>query len=370
MDGIDKVSVIIPSLNPSETIVHVVSSLIDVGFRDIIVVDDGSGDGFKALFDRIGALPGCSVLTHSHNLGKGAALKTAFSFFLKSRPGMAGVLTMDGDGQHLAEDAARCAQALLVSDEPVVLGARDFLRSNVPKRNSLGNRTTAFAFRALFGIKLRDTQTGLRGIPARHIPMMLDIPGKRFEYETNMLLEIERRGIPFLEVEIETVYEQGSNDRSHYRPLVDSLIIFSQLMKYALSSLLSFFVDIGLFWLAILAFAPVFGLWSIPACTAIARVISSFFNFNINRFFVFRRKDAFRSHLWRYYALALTQMLTSAAILWVLALAFIGTPTVGTQVAGEQAAGAAWLLTAMKMLTDTALFFASFYIQRIWVFRK
>ena len=357
MNEIEKISVIVPSLNPSETILGVVSGLVDAGFGDVIVVNDGSDEAHLEIFERVAAFPQCTVLTHPRNQGKGAALKTAFSFFLRERAGKSGVVTMDGDGQHLSGDAVKCAEAVLQAGGSVVLGVRDFHHADVPRRNSIGNRFTAFALRLLFGIKVRDTQTGLRGIPAKHVPMMLDIPGNRFEYETNMLLEAERLHIPFYEVEIETVYEEGSNERSHFRPLVDSLRIFSQLSKYAVSSVLSFLIDIGIFWLTIRAFGPTLGLLSIPVCTAIARVFSSFINFNLNKLFVFRRRKSYGSHLWRYYALAVVQMLASAGLLWVLAYIFVG----------SQAAG---LLTALKMLVDMALFCGSYYIQRIWVFKS
>jgi putative flippase GtrA len=255
----------------------------------------------------------------------------------------------------LIDDVVKCATALLQSDEAIVMGVRDFYNADVPLRNSIGNRTTALVFRLLFGIRLRDTQTGLRGIPAQHIPMLLGIRGNRFEYETNMLLEIERRSIPFREVEIETVYEAGSNNRSHFRPFIDSLIIFSRILKYAASSVMSFLVDIGMFWLALSTLDSVLGLWSIPICTAIARAVSSFFNFNVNRWLVFQRKKAYGSHFWRYYSLAAVQMLVSAGVLWALSWLFNETRAVG-------------LLTLLKMLVDTTLFFVSYNVQRRWVF--
>jgi putative flippase GtrA len=334
---------------------RVVAGLIEAGFHDIIIINDGSDPEHSAIFEEIGQLPECAVLTHPHNMGKGAALKTAFAFFRQNRQGKAGVITLDSDGQHLGDDVVRCALAMAESDEHIVMGVRDFRSSSVPWRNSIGNRSTALVFRLLFGVKLRDTQTGLRGIPASHIPLMLGIRGNRFEYETNMLLEIERRHIPFREVEIETVYEEGSNERSHFRPLVDSLIIFSRILKYATSSVMSFIVDIGMFWLALRALDSLLGTWSIPACTAIARAVSSFFNFNVNRRLVFQRKNAYGSHFWRYYTLAVVQMLVSAGVLWALALLFNETRAV-------------WLLTLLKMLVDTTLFFLSYYVQRKWVF--
>ena len=362
MDYGSVISVIIPSFNPSDRLVQVINGLIESGFDDIIVVNDGSGQGHAARFEQIGQFPQVTVLTHPKNLGKGSALKTAFLFFMQARPGKKGVVTMDGDGQHLKGDVVKCAIAAVQSDEALVMGVRNFSHPDVPKRNAMGNRFTAFIFRAFFGIRLRDTQTGLRGIPTRHIPLMLDIHGSRFEYETNMLLELRRRGIPFTEVEIETVYEERSNDRSHFRPLIDSVMIFARIFKYALSGILSFAVDISIFWLTMTLFGAQLGRWSILGCTAAARAVSSFFNFNVNRRLVFaapasKRKNMYGRHLRRYYTLAIMQMLAAAGALWILAFLLGGMRSAGP-------------LSLLKILVDTALFFLSYYIQHKWVFDK
>ena len=232
MSCFDSVCVVIPSFDPTEKLNEVVAGLVETGFDDIIVVNDGSAESRRPAFESIKKLPQCTVLEHPVNMGKGVALKTAFSHFVQTRSGKAGVVTADSDGQHLPEDVAKCALAIIGSSDHVVMGVRDFSHPSAPVRNSLGNRITALSLRLLFGIKLRDTQTGLRGIPTRHVPMMLDIDGNRFEYETNMLLELKRRSVPFFEVEIATVYEAGSNKRSHYRPVADSARIFMCIFRY------------------------------------------------------------------------------------------------------------------------------------------
>jgi len=349
------ISVIIPSLNPSEELVRVVTGLAEAGFEDIIVVNDGSGAEYAAHFEEIAGFPQTTVLTHPKNLGKGASLKTAFRFIKDERASKAGVITADGDGQHLINDVVKCALALMESDGCAIMGARSFNNPKTPTRNLLGNRIAALAFRILFGIKLRDTQTGLRGITAYHIPHMLEIPGSRFDYETNMLLEFKRRGIPLKEIEIETVYAERANKSSHFRPIIDSIMIFARIFKYALSGAFSFIVDIGIFWCAMTFLGGFMGVWSIAACTAIARTISSFFNFNVNRRLVFQRKQAYSRHLRRYYLLAVIQMSVSAGALWLLSILFDGTQVV-------------WLLTILKILIDTVLFFLSYRIQQKWVF--
>jgi len=351
------ISVILPSLNPSDTLQRVVSELVEAGFDDIIVVNDGSNAENTAPFEAIEKMPGCTVLTHPQNMGKGAALKTAFAYFLENRPDRAGVVTMDGDGQHLVTDVVKCANVLSEPGDTVIMGVRDFTHPDVPRSNAFGNRLSALAFRLLFGIKLRDTQTGLRGIRSEHIPMMLKIHGNRFEYETNMLLEVEKNGIKFQEVEIETIYEEGSNERSHYRPFADSVAILSRVTKYALSSFISFIVDIGLFWITIRFFGNLLGAWAIPVCTAFARVVSSFVNFNVNRTLVFERNRSFGRQMLYYYILAAIQMAVSASLLWLISQLL-------------SAGYSAGMITLLKATVDTILFFFSYYIQRKWVFRK
>ena len=261
----------------------------------------------------------------------------------------------DGDGQHKTGDIVKCARELMGSEGGVVLGVRDFRGIGVPKRNSRGNRATALAFRLLFGIKLRDTQTGLRGIPARHMTLLAGIAGARFEYETNMLIELKRLGIPFVEVAIAAVYDDNMVSSSHYRPFADSVKIFARILWYLLSGLLSFFVDIGVFWSVMTFFGNFLGTWSILCATAAARAVSSFFNFNLNRRLVFGRRKGYGRHLLRYYTLASAQMLAAAGLLWLFSLLL-----------GER--GAIWLITVLKAAVDAGLFFLGFHIQNRWVF--
>lgn len=356
MSNLEAVSIVIPSLDPTDRLVEVVSELIGTGFDDIIVVDDGSGAAFLPIFDKVGGFPQCTVLTHERNLGKGAALKTAFGYFLSSRPDGIGVVTMDGDGQHLCSDAAKCAVAVAQHSDSIIMGVRDFKHPDVPRHNSFGNRLMSFSFRILFGIKLRDTQTGLRGVPAQFVRQALEIPGHRFEYETNMLLEMKRLDVPFYEVGIETVYEEGSNERSHFRLFVDTAAIFLRIVKYAMSSLISFLVDIGVFWLTLQFLGRFLEPFSIPVCTVIARLFSSFVNFNINRLFVFERKQSFKNYIRRYYTLAASLMLASAFILWAIAQLFRG-------------AEVPVAVTLLKVIVDFVLFFVNYYLQQHWVFK-
>lgn len=221
--------IVLPSLNPNEKFDRVVDGLRDAGFRRIMIIDDGSDPGHQRHFARAEAFPECIVLHHDGNKGKGSALKDGFLEVLKCFPDTAGVITIDGDGQHLTRDIIACGERMLCEETKVVLGCRDFDLPGVPARSVAGNKTTSRLFR-LYGIRLSDTQTGLRAIPARYLSRFCEIEGERFEYETNMLLKMKRWGIAFVEQPIETVYED-ENAGSHYNAVKDSWRIFRIMVK-------------------------------------------------------------------------------------------------------------------------------------------
>lgn len=110
-------------------------------------------------------------------------------------------------------------------------------------------------FRALCGIRITDTQTGLRALPVSYLPALAKLSGERFEYETNMLLEMKRLGLPFDEVRIQTIYND-KNSGSHFHPLRDSIKIYAVIFRFMLSSGLCSLIDIGLFTLINLLTAP------------------------------------------------------------------------------------------------------------------
>ena len=221
--------VVLPSLNPNEKFDRVVDGLREAGFQRILIVDDGSDEQHQTHFRRAETFPECTVIRHEVNKGKGRALKDGFIAVLKLFPDTEGVITIDGDGQHLTEDIIACGHRMLEAGNTIILGCRDFDLPGVPPRSVTGNKTTSRMFR-LYGITLSDTQTGLRAIPARFLSRFTAIEGERFEYETNMLLKMKRRGIGFLEQPIATVYED-ENLGSHYNAVKDSWRIFKIMVK-------------------------------------------------------------------------------------------------------------------------------------------
>ncbi len=353
---IDNCAVILPSLNPTDKLTGVVNSVIAAGFSHVIVVDDGSAAEHQAPFEELSALPQVTLLRHEVNRGKGAALKTAFTYLKDKRPDILGAVTADGDGQHLAKDMLRCAQALGEKPNMLVMGCRNFNLPEVPPKSKNGNKIASFISRTGCGIRPSDTQTGLRAVAADYFPRLLDISGERYEYETNMLLAFHKAGIRFLEVEIETVYEDN-NSGSHFRPIVDSFRIYKLIFKYMLSSVASSLIDLGVFWLlhfVIEHFFPGYAA-TVTICTVVARAISSFVNFNMNKKLVFGSGGNYGKAMLRYYILCVVQLCCSAGLVSLLDMLLKPDTSI--------------VLTLIKAVVDTCLFFISFNIQREWVFK-
>ena len=353
-DFIKNMSVILPSYKPDEKLLAVLKGLGEKGFHDVIVVNDGSGSDFDAVFEKAGAFPGVTVLTHPENRGKGCALKTAFSYCVENRPSCTGVITVDGDNQHHPDDIYACCLKLSEDPSRIVLGARNFSSKEVPFRSRFGNVMTRSVFRFACGIRITDTQTGLRAIPARYLPLMLETAGERYEYETNMLLEMKVHEIPFTEVTIRTIYLDDNNS-SHFNPLKDSIKIYRTIFAFLASSLMSSLLDLALFFLfiSILTYFMPDGAWNVLLATAPARVCSSLCNYLLNSKKVFRSKN--KASLVRYYLLCVLQFAASAGLV-SLAASLFRAGNVGK--------------TVIKAVVDIILFLVSYQIQREWVFKK
>lgn len=368
-------SIVIPSLNPDEKLVNTLKGVLEQGFKDIILVNDGSDADHMGPFEEAAKHPEVTILTHDVNYGKGRALKTAMEYFLANRRSTAGLITMDGDGQHHPEDVFNCGEALLERNE-LILGVRDFSQPDVPWKSRKGNNITKAVFRIFCGIKISDTQTGLRAFPRYILPAMLNYEGERFEFETNMLLQMKKDGYSFSEVVIRTIY-LDDNASTHFHPLRDGWKIYKIIFKFSLknfvafliSSGLSFLIDIGLFNLfdfllskTGLANVSLSGFFTKAAlATAIAtvgaRIVSSLFNYFVNRKVVFKSDD--KKSIGRYYLLAVCILLISTGIMTLLTALF---PNVFT--------GASFVKSLVKCVVDLCLFFASYKIQKNWVFRK
>ena len=359
MMDLKNISVVLPSLDPDDKLITVIDGLLETGFTDIILVNDGSKPENLHYFETAATHPEVHLLHHEVNRGKGAALKTAFTWFLENRPDAAGVVTVDGDNQHHPADTKACSEQMMRSNK-VVLGCRDFSLPHVPPRSRMGNNITCGVFKIMVGMTISDTQTGLRAIPTHAVKAFLTFKGDRFEYETNMLLAMKEQCIDFEEVKIRTVYIE-ENKSSHFRAVRDSWriykLILAHFFRYTLSSLLSAVVDEGVFTLlSWLLQNTLTGLLLTAVPTITARVVSSLLNFFVNKKVVFHSNVGTGKAMLRYYALAIPMLLAQLGLTHGVYLLF--------SISGSQTVLRA-VIYAMIMVV---LYFASFMIQQRWVF--
>ena len=278
--------IIIPAYQPNQTLLELIGSLFDIIEKStaintkVIVVDDGSTDSISVeLFAGISAtFRDVILLQHANNLGKGAALKTGFSYIQENCVEPTWVVTADADGQHLPSDIWKIVQAGVISKTPTI-GVRAF-DIKVPFRSRFGNSITKFFFNATRANKINDTQSGLRGFNSDEISSLLDINSSGYAFELDALIYFTKIS-KVREIPITTVYEPG-NPTSHFHPILDSAAIYAVLFRQIFASTLAMLAEVSLFTIfSSIGFSTALAL-------PMARFIAGSALFLVARDFVFR----------------------------------------------------------------------------------
>jgi glycosyltransferase involved in cell wall biosynthesis len=352
---------LIPAYEPDEKIKGLADELLEKGF-DIVIVDDGSGPDFAALFEELSQK--ATVLTHVINRGKGAALKTGLNYINKYMAYTESVLTpagaetvsgrdavivtVDADGQHLPDDVQRVAEISAQRRDALVLGSRA-LGEDIPVRSRFGNTVTRHVYSAATGVRIHDTQTGLRAFHRSLIPRLLKIEGDRYEYEINMLMQLAAEGVPIIEERIETVYEDN-NSGSHFRTVRDSFRVYKEILKFSASSLASFAIDYGMYALLLAATGAAGIANGLVISNIGARIVSGTANYAMNRKLVFKSRTGFAKSAVQYFLLAAFILASNTIVLSTLA---------GTLGINRFAA---------KLITEVIFFAISWTVQKYVIF--
>jgi len=354
----DKTPIIIPAYEPDERLLVLLDDLIKADQRNIIIVDDGSGEKYSSLFARAKEViaPYGTVLSYGENKGKGGALKTAFSYVLKNMPDVTGVVTADSDGQHTVECIESVERKLGENPDSMVLGVRNFDGEGIPWKSEFGNKLTKKVLKYVSGISVSDTQTGLRGIPVGFLPECLDIRQNRFEYEMEMLLRTSGR-INVIEVPIKTIYESKENHQTHFNPVLDSIKVYKVLCRrfliFIFSSLSSSILDLTLFTLFCFLLRDRLPEIYILVSTVIARIISACYNYTLNYTKVFHSRARVPTSGSKYALLAVLIMMCSAFFVTCGRAAMPFMPE-----------------TLIKIAVDIVLFFVSYKVQQKFVYQS
>lgn len=218
----NKIIVIIPAYNPNKELIKIVKSINNQKNKEIIIINDGSKKEKEEIFEKI--TNKSTILTNNTNKGKGYSLKKAITWVWENKQDIIGIITADADGQHSIKDINKIAEKLEENnknnDEKIILGTRNFNQKKIPLKNKMGNIINSYLLKKKTKVKIKDTQTGLRGLPLKYLSRLKSLEGNRYEYEQNMLLYMIKEKIPFEEIDIETIYNK--NNKSHFNTINDT----------------------------------------------------------------------------------------------------------------------------------------------------
>jgi UDP-N-acetylglucosamine---dolichyl-phosphate N-acetylglucosaminyltransferase len=216
-----KVLIVIPAYDEARILEKTVGEVRDLGVGDVLVVDDGSGDGTCDVARRLGVM----CVRHEINLGLGAALETGFE--VARRRGYDALVTFDADGQHNPQDVKKLLGRLGEAD--LIVGVRRIHFENMPPVKKLGNTLLNLLTFIFFGVYSSDSQSGLRVLSRRAFEGVR-IRARRYEVSSEILYEAGRCGLRILEVPVEVIYTDYSIERG--TGVSDGLGIFWRMLLH------------------------------------------------------------------------------------------------------------------------------------------
>jgi glycosyltransferase involved in cell wall biosynthesis len=211
-----KLMALIPALNAVKTIGPVVRETKQ-HVSDVVVIDDGSTDGTGDAAREAGAI----VLRHDVNRGKGAGLKTGFTYVVEH--GYDAVVTLDADGQHLPREIPKFVACFQESGADLIIGSRSHLFAQMLPRRRMANRFSAWSIAKASKTGITDSQSGFRLYSApllRAVKLRTD----GFDLESEVIVHAGCGGFKVVTTPIDLGFVDGVST-SHYKPVMDTVRI-------------------------------------------------------------------------------------------------------------------------------------------------
>ncbi len=196
--------IILPAYNEEKIIGAVISGLQSNGYKNILIVDDGSRDNTAKIASETGA----EVLTHLINRGQGAALKTGLEY-LRDIKHADIVVTFDADGQHRPEDIPGLIKPIEDGHADIVLGSRFLRQNNIPLiRRSILKAGILFT-NIISRVHLTDTHNGLRALNRKALEKIC-ITHRGMEHASDIIDEISTQKLRYQEIPVTILYTRYS----------------------------------------------------------------------------------------------------------------------------------------------------------------
>jgi glycosyltransferase involved in cell wall biosynthesis len=203
-----KIFFVIPGYNEEKSIAKVVNDLELAGYKNIVVIDDGSQDRTYDVACRTNA----HVLKHVINRGQGAGLRTGIEYALLK--GADVIVTFDSDGQHRIEDVPAMLKPVLMGEVDVTLGSRFLRKTDIPFSRKIMLKTAIFIQWLFYGVKLSDVHNGFR-VLSRKAAQTIKITGDRMEHASEIVEEIVKKKLKYREVPVIIRYTAYSQRKGH-----------------------------------------------------------------------------------------------------------------------------------------------------------
>ncbi|MDB5297303.1 MAG: putative glycosyltransferase, partial [Phycisphaerales bacterium] len=217
--------VVAPTYNNAGTLAGVLRRVDALGVP-VVVVDDGSTDETAAVLADWLTWPrghASRAVAHPRNRGKAAAMRTGFD--LARSLGHTHAVTIDTDGQLDPADVPAALAAAAADPAAFVLGTRDATAADYPFRSRLGRRASNLLVRMECGLRVSDSQCGLRVYPLAAAALFA-AKARRYGFETEVIVRAGWAGLRVAEVPVRCTYFEGTRRVSHFRPWRDSVRAF------------------------------------------------------------------------------------------------------------------------------------------------
>ena len=212
--------VLIPAYNEEATIRELIESVLQQQPKQLIIVNDASKDNTSAILQEMHNDVSFRVIENTHNQGKAHSLWSGFEQAIEQE--MDVVITMDGDGQHRAEDIPSLLENHLQHPDNLVIGARKRNLKTQPVGRFLANRFANFWISWAAGYGVQDSQSGFRLYPVKLLKKLLPLKGNSegFVFESEVIIEAAWQGHYTSVVSIPTIYHKNRR-ASHFEPWQD-----------------------------------------------------------------------------------------------------------------------------------------------------
>ncbi len=220
LKGIDiKWMIVIPAYNEAATIKELVENVLMQQPGFLLVVNDASDDKTADVLQAMNTDGSFQILHNTQNSGKAASLWRGFDYAIEQN--FDAVITMDGDGQHRAEDIPAMLDNYLSQPQSLIIGARERNLKTQPLGRFLANRFANFWISWAAGYAVADSQSGFRLYPVSLLKKLGSLKNSEgFVFESEVIIEAAWQGHYTSIVNIPTIYHKNRR-ASHFKAWQD-----------------------------------------------------------------------------------------------------------------------------------------------------